>query len=117
VDFGHIRVGSKPKPRRVTVLRGGNLNVRVTSACYLTLLPAGFLLRLVSLDGLAPGGNLLLSQRRAEAVEKWLTAHGVAAGRLQAFGYGDTDPIAPDKPQGQPLNRRVVVVLDPAVSS
>jgi outer membrane protein OmpA-like peptidoglycan-associated protein len=65
----------------------------------------------------APGGNLLLSQRRAEAVEKWLTAHGVAAGRLQAFGYGDTDPIAPDKPQGQPLNRRVVVVLDPAVSS
>jgi Caspase domain/RDD family len=32
VDFGHIRVGSKPKPRRVTVLRGGNLNVRVTSA-------------------------------------------------------------------------------------
>jgi len=65
----------------------------------------------------APGGNLLLSQRRAEAVEKWLTAHGVAAGRLQAFGYGDTDPIAPDKPQGQPLNRRVVVVIDPAVSS
>ena len=65
----------------------------------------------------APGGNLLLSQRRAEAVEQWLTAHGVAVGQLQAFGYGDTDPIAPDKPQGQPLNRRVVVVIDPAVPS
>ena len=65
----------------------------------------------------APGGNLLLSQRRAGAVEKWLTAHGVTVGRLQAFGYGDTDPIVPDKPQGQPLNRRVVVVIDPAVSS
>ena len=32
VDFGRIRVGSKTKPRRVTVLRGGNLNVRITSA-------------------------------------------------------------------------------------
>ena len=28
----------------------------------------------------APGGNLLLSQRRARAVEKWLTAHRVAVG-------------------------------------
>ncbi len=32
VDFGRIRVGSKPEPRRVTVLHGGNLNVRITSA-------------------------------------------------------------------------------------
>ena len=46
----------------------------------------------------------------------WLTTHGVAAGRLQAFGYGDTDPAAPDTSQGQPLNRRVVAVIDPAVS-
>jgi outer membrane protein OmpA-like peptidoglycan-associated protein len=65
----------------------------------------------------APGGNLLLSQRRAEAVEDWLAAHGVAAGRLEAFGYGDTDPVAPNEPQGQPLNRRVVVVIDSAMSS
>ncbi len=65
----------------------------------------------------APGGNLLLSQRRAQTVADWLTAHGVAAGRLQAFGYGDTDPVAPDYSSGQPLNRRVVVVIDPAVSA
>jgi outer membrane protein OmpA-like peptidoglycan-associated protein len=64
----------------------------------------------------AQGGNLLLSQRRAQAVTVWLTTHGVAAGRLQAFGYGDTDPAAPDTSQGQPLNRRVVAVIDPAVS-
>lgn len=64
-----------------------------------------------------PGGNLLLSQRRAQAVEDWLVAHGVAAGRLQAFGYGDTDPVAPNASSGQPLNRRVVVVIDPAVSA
>ena len=32
VDFGRIQVGEKPKSRRVTVLHGGNLNARVTSA-------------------------------------------------------------------------------------
>jgi outer membrane protein OmpA-like peptidoglycan-associated protein len=61
------------------------------------------------------GGNLLLSLRRAQAVLQWLTAQHVAAGRLQAFGYGDTDPAAPNTSDGQPLNRRVVVVIDPAV--
>ena len=63
------------------------------------------------------GGNLQLSQQRAQEVAAWLSAQGVTAGRLQAFGYGDTDPIAPDTPKGQPLNRRVVVVIDPAVSA
>jgi OOP family OmpA-OmpF porin len=43
----------------------------------------------------AQGGNLQLSLLRAQAVEDWLLAHGVAAARLQAFGYGDTDPVAP----------------------
>jgi outer membrane protein OmpA-like peptidoglycan-associated protein len=62
----------------------------------------------------APGGNLRLSQLRAQEVEQWLIAHGVATGRLQAFGYGDSNPVAPNAPAGQPLNRRVVVVIDPA---
>ncbi len=61
-----------------------------------------------------PGGNFQLSQQRAQEVEQWLIAHGIAASRLQAFGYGDTDPAAPNTPAGQPLNRRVVVVIDPA---
>jgi len=75
----------------------------------------------VSINGYADslpalGGNLLLSQRRGQAVAQWLIAHGVAAGRLQAFGYGDSDPVAPESSSGQPLNRRVVVVINPAVS-
>jgi outer membrane protein OmpA-like peptidoglycan-associated protein len=75
-----------------------------------------------SIDGYADslpalGGNLLLSQRRAQAVAEWLIAHGVAAGRLQAFGYGDSDSVAPDSASGQPLNRRVVVVINPAASA
>jgi outer membrane protein OmpA-like peptidoglycan-associated protein len=64
-----------------------------------------------------PGGNLQLSRIRAQAVQQWLIKHGIAAGRLQAFGYGETDPVAPNSPAGQPLNRRVVVVIDPATSA
>ncbi len=64
-----------------------------------------------------PGGNLQLSQRRAEAVLTWLAANGVAASRLQAVGFGDTDPVAPNTPDGQPLNRRVVVIIDPVTGS
>ena len=86
----------------------------------LRLLTVGYPHAAVSVDGYADslparGGNLLLSQRRAQAVADWLIAHGVAAGRLQAFGNGDSYPVAPDSPSGQPLNRRVVVVIDPAV--
>ena len=78
----------------------------------------------VSIDGYTdnlpvprPGGNLQLSRLRAREVGQWLVAHGVAAGRVQAFGYGDSDPLVPNTPKGQPLNRRVVVVIDPAVSA
>jgi outer membrane protein OmpA-like peptidoglycan-associated protein len=60
------------------------------------------------------GGNLRLSQLRAQAVELWLIAHNIPAGRMQAFGYGDSDPVAPNTSDGQPLNRRVVIVIDPA---
>jgi outer membrane protein OmpA-like peptidoglycan-associated protein len=68
----------------------------------------------------APGGNDtlsgndILSQRRAEAVTAWLVAHGVASDRVQAVGHGDADPVAPNGPTGQPENRRVVVVINPA---
>jgi outer membrane protein OmpA-like peptidoglycan-associated protein len=70
-----------------------------------------------SLPAAIPGGNLQLSRLRAEQVEQWLIAHKVAADRIQAFGYGDTDPVAPNTPNGQPLNRRVVVVIDPATAA
>jgi outer membrane protein OmpA-like peptidoglycan-associated protein len=64
-----------------------------------------------------PGGNHRLSLERALAVQAWLVGHGVAPSRLQANGYGDADPVVPNQPGGQPLNRRVVVVIDPAVQT
>ncbi len=64
----------------------------------------------------APGGNQRLSQLRAQAVADWLIAHAVAGSRLEVFGAGDTDPVAPNTPTGQPLDRRVDVIIDPAPS-
>ena len=63
------------------------------------------------------GGNLQLSLRRAEEVFSWLVANKVPASRLQAVGCSDTNPVAPNTPHGQPLNRRVVVVIDPATGN
>ena len=88
----------------------------------LRLLTASYPHATVTIDGYTddlptPGGNLLLSQRRAQDVENWLIAHNVAASRLQAVGYGDTNPVAPNTATGQPLNRRVVVVIDPATAN
>jgi outer membrane protein OmpA-like peptidoglycan-associated protein len=39
--------------------------------------------------------NLALSERRARAVVAWLTAHGIAADRLEAHGFGETRPLQP----------------------
>jgi outer membrane protein OmpA-like peptidoglycan-associated protein len=61
-----------------------------------------------------PGGNQALSWRRANAVLQWLVGHGVAADRLDAVGHGSADPVAPNTPAGQPLNRRVEVIVWPA---
>ena len=55
--------------------------------------------------------NRQLSQRRAEAVAQYLAAHGVAAGRLRAVGYGGTQPVADNsQPAQRPRNRRVVLL-------
>ena len=52
--------------------------------------------------------NLKLSGQRAETVRDWLAAHGIAAARLTAKGYGKTLPLASnDSDAGRARNRRV----------
>jgi len=52
--------------------------------------------------------NMLLSQRRAEAVLQWLVEHGVQPARLMAKGYGPTRPLAPNiTAYNRARNRRV----------
>jgi len=52
--------------------------------------------------------NLTLSQKRADAVKKYLLGKGIAESRLTAIGYGETKPIADNKTSmGRTKNRRV----------
>ena len=56
--------------------------------------------------------NEALSQRRADAVKKFLTARGVPDNRIATEGAGETQPIADNKtPEGRATNRRVEIVL------
>lgn len=52
--------------------------------------------------------NLILSQKRAEAVKQYLISKGVSKTRLFSKGFGITQPIAGnDTPEGRAQNRRV----------
>ncbi|MDP2433277.1 MAG: OmpA family protein [Pseudomonadota bacterium] len=52
--------------------------------------------------------NLDLSQRRAQAVMNYFIAHGIAADRLSAKGYGETRPTSNNYlEEGRMKNRRV----------
>ena len=63
-------------------------------------------------DEKCPGDNLVLSQRRAEAVRAQLLARGIEAERLIATGMGHTDPIADNiSKSGKAANRRIEFLL------
>ena len=56
----------------------------------------------------APARNVTLSQRRAEAVMRYLVSKGVNAANLTARGYGQNSPVADNKTEsGRAANRRV----------
>jgi outer membrane protein OmpA-like peptidoglycan-associated protein len=55
-----------------------------------------------------PQRNQALSQQRADAVRSYLVSHGIDGGRVEAVGYGDTQPVAPnDTEAGRQQNRRI----------
>jgi outer membrane protein OmpA-like peptidoglycan-associated protein len=63
--------------------------------------------------------NLDLSKRRARSVARWLSEHGVEAVRLEAYGCGQSRPIAPNTSEaGRQQNRRVEFhIVDPEPAS
>jgi hypothetical protein len=57
-------------------------------------------------------GNADLSTARANAVKRYLTAHGVDGARIEAQGRAAEQPVAPnDTAQGRAENRRVELVV------
>jgi outer membrane protein OmpA-like peptidoglycan-associated protein len=51
--------------------------------------------------------NMDLSQRRAESVRDYLVELGLARGRFDTAGFGETRPIADNEtPEGRQRNRR-----------
>ena len=52
--------------------------------------------------------NLRLSTQRARAVAQWLADHGVDPARLDAEGFGETQPVADNQTaEGREQNRRI----------
>ena len=51
--------------------------------------------------------NHALSERRAQAVKRYLEAAGVAPQRLSTAAFGASRPVAPNDARGNALNRRV----------
>ena len=59
-----------------------------------------------------PGYNQQLSERRARTAADYLSAQGVARGRLLTSGKGEAEPIAGnDDDAGRRQNRRVEVAI------
>lgn len=62
--------------------------------------------------------NQALSERRADAVAQYLVMRGVESARLEALGYGETQPIASnDTVEGRAQNRRVEIKVVPVRDS
>ncbi|MEM9569928.1 MAG: OmpA family protein [Pseudomonadota bacterium] len=60
--------------------------------------------------------NQALSERRANSVQSYLVNSGVQSVRLQAFGMGETQPVADNSTEaGRIANRRVEILLTPIV--
>ena len=69
--------------------------------------------------------NMQLSRERATAVKDWLVKNGgVAAGNISAKGFGEDNPVAPNKnpdgsddPIGRAKNRRVSIIVEKPAAS
>lgn len=56
--------------------------------------------------------NMVLSQQRADAVRNYLIGKGIASGRVQAKGYGETEPVASGtSDEARQKNRRTEVKI------
>jgi OOP family OmpA-OmpF porin len=56
--------------------------------------------------------NMILSKNRAESVKNYLVSRGVNVGKIEAVGYGESQPVSSNKTAaGRQKNRRVEFTL------
>ncbi len=97
----------------------GKATIRPRSLPYLDrvaaiLIKKGFSLRLAGhTDAIgSETANMKLSKDRAESVKNYLVSQGANNGKIEATGYGKTQPIATNKTEaGRQQNRRVEFTL------
>jgi len=92
-----------------TAIRDDAVPVLEEVLSRLTANPAAKVLLEGHTDSIGPEGyNLVLSEKRAEAVKSYLVAKGVDSSRLSVDGLGETQPAAPnDSRENRQKNRRV----------
>ncbi len=74
----------------------------------LNVLQCEWKLQVIQTQEVRDSYNQELSDARANAVSTYLASVGVDAARLDAKGYGETQPIASNKnPDGRAQNRRI----------
>jgi len=94
-DKAELKNESKPDLERATEFLKDNPSIRVEIAGHTDS---------VGVDAY----NLKLSQQRADAVRQYFIGRGIAKERLEAKGYGETQPIADNTTEeGRARNRRV----------
>jgi large repetitive protein len=60
----------------------------------------------------SPDKDKALSDRRAQAVREWLVARGIAAERIDARGFGGTNPLVPATRKGAAqINERLELII------
>jgi OOP family OmpA-OmpF porin len=97
----------------------GKSTIRARSLPYLTrvadmMVKKGFSLKLAGhTDNVgSDAANMKLSKNRAESVKSYLVSQGVNSGKIEATGYGESQPIATNKTDaGRQKNRRVEFTL------
>lgn len=96
-DFNSATLKSESFPdlnRAVTILKN-NPQMKITVAGYTDSVGSAEY-------------NKTLSDSRAKSVKLYLSEHGIQASRIDAIGYGEENPIAPNTTEeGRALNRRV----------
>ncbi len=97
----------------------GKSTIRKRSLPYLDRLAAllikkGFSLKLAGHTDYvgSDAANMILSKDRAESVKSYLVSQGANSSRIEAVGYGETQPIATNKTDaGRQKNRRVEMTI------